>query len=153
MQRTAATAGTSAAVDDTTFTALCGDADGCTIMLGYRYYNDPGYGISPSTLWGPPCRVQLDASRNWAVSPWCLQNIGGSTPYSSYGWGTDNNKSDCDPYCAVINYSANGIDACSLTDGPMGGSDNQQGFYFGMTSTANTAFNSPNRTCELLIQD
>ncbi len=165
LQRAAGTAGAAAAVDDTQFTALCGDNDGCTIMLGYRYYNDPGWGVSPATLWGPPCHVQLNANRNWAVSPWCLQryetnsgsavndtNTHPSQPYGSYGWGTDNNVSDCGAWCSVLTYYANGIDACVLADGP-NSTDNQAGFYFWMTSTANTAFADANRTCDLLIQD
>ncbi len=163
MQRTAGTAGSAVLVDDTTLVSLCGDADGCDMRVGYRYFSAPT-GLVRAILYGPPCRFHLDSSRNWAVAPDCLQryevNNGGGTefhqPYASGGYGTDGSTGDGGPSWNVIEYYANGVPVCTLAEAnvPSGASDTTNGFYFWMTtSAAGGTFTDASRTCELIIAD
>jgi hypothetical protein len=155
---------------------LCGDADGCTLQLGYRFYDIDGidsgasnyYPDVPSTLWGPSCRMHLDeATGFWSIAQWCVQGYwtdsGNGTGRWNYIYASANadRDGDGDPVSLLVYYTNGGF-GCFLSEvRPTIGTDllqntdvADQKFYFWMNSQATPGyFDSPSRSCELLVED
>jgi hypothetical protein len=140
-----------------TLAAYCGDTDGCTIRIGYRYSRYSDNTPIPAVVWGPPCPTQIDATGDWATSFFCQQNYtvatGSFQPYVSDVFGVDDDGDAT--YPRVLSYTSGALAVCELSEAGRSSDtgDTEPMLHFRMTSSTPAAFNHASRTCELVIED
>ncbi|MEZ4271209.1 MAG: hypothetical protein R3C68_07185 [Myxococcota bacterium] len=156
------------AIDDTVFTRLCGDQDGCTIAIGATPWGGTSAGSSPTTLWGPECRFFLNPTdRSWSVSQGCLcPDPGNPLCFNRYDADKFNgiDGTDDNPGTESILSLKGG---CFFSESPPGApglfqTDSAAGFYFFANNSDwdSSVFPSgvwnasdPARTCEMAIRN
>jgi hypothetical protein len=107
-------------IDMDRLTALCSDADGCTLTLGATRFTNPpnpegtGY-VSDAALAGSPCRFFYTRSKQWSLSQSCV------AIYGLYQHNVNTRKYEFNRVYQIYEYSSTyGTDDSAGTTDPDG---------------------------------